>query len=148
MYIKSMDAVWKHNYGCKGQYRDKIKDVIEDFKLDAEVRLLSLLLLLLYHEDEDEDEGEGDMVAGRLGMLTSCHSVRTIRTVSQLRPRFEANMADLIKLPERACGMQGLAGGGGETCDLGLPQPLPRHRSPHEDDCTGGSEASLPRWWS
>uniref|UniRef100_A0A6U5XSB1 Uncharacterized protein n=1 Tax=Guillardia theta TaxID=55529 RepID=A0A6U5XSB1_GUITH len=122
MYIKSMDAVWKHNYGYTGQYRDKIRDVIEDFKLDVEVKLLSSALL--YHEDEDE--------------------VRTIGTSSQLCPRVEANMADLDKLPGRGCGMQGLARGGGGTCDLGLPQPLPRHRSPHEDDSTGGSEASLP----
>ncbi|EKX50440.1 hypothetical protein GUITHDRAFT_103674 [Guillardia theta CCMP2712] len=55
------------------------------------------------------------------------------------------NTVQNIRTPERACGMQGLAGGGGETWDLGLPQPLPQHRSPHEDDSTGGSEASLPR---
>ncbi|EKX35312.1 hypothetical protein GUITHDRAFT_155543 [Guillardia theta CCMP2712] len=64
MYIKSMDAVWKHNYGYTGQYRDKIRDVIEDFKLDVEVKLLSSALL--YHEDEDE----GDMEAGSLSLLT------------------------------------------------------------------------------
>jgi len=36
MYIKSMDAEFQHNYGYTGQYRDKIRDVIEDFKLDVE----------------------------------------------------------------------------------------------------------------
>ena len=46
MYIKSMDAVWKHNYGYTGQYRDKIRDVIEDFKLKVEVKLLSWSLSL------------------------------------------------------------------------------------------------------
>ncbi|EKX46330.1 hypothetical protein GUITHDRAFT_107937 [Guillardia theta CCMP2712] len=44
MYIKSMDAVWKHNYGYTGQYRDKIRDVIEDFKLDVKIPPLELHL--------------------------------------------------------------------------------------------------------
>ncbi|EKX36699.1 hypothetical protein GUITHDRAFT_155169 [Guillardia theta CCMP2712] len=47
-----------------GQYRDKIRDVIEDFKLDVKVKLLSSALL--YQEDEDE----GDMEAGGLRLLT------------------------------------------------------------------------------
>ncbi|EKX31574.1 hypothetical protein GUITHDRAFT_122234 [Guillardia theta CCMP2712] len=55
-----------------------LPDVIKDFKLKVE---------FYYPEDENE--------------------VRTIGRASQLCPRFEANMADLVKLPERGCGMQG-----------------------------------------
>ena len=60
MYIKSMDAVWRQNYGYTGQYRDKMRDVIKDFNLDVEVIPLLLLMLVdvvdVPDDDRDDDE--------------------------------------------------------------------------------------------
>ena len=40
-------CVEAQHYGYTDQYRDKIRDVIQDFKLDTEAKLLSLSALLL-----------------------------------------------------------------------------------------------------